>query len=353
MDYDQPVRETVESPTENDLPIPPAGVHPVVDILRGRLVSGSRPGNRQDPYRVALAIEGGSMRSVVSAGMASGLAQLGLRDTFDDVFGSSAGALIGAYFIAGQGAIAPSIYFQDLSNKHFADIRRLLRRRPVMNLDFLFDVIERTKPLDWQAVINSPIRFHSLATSLATGDIVDFTNIDTEERLRAVLRASSVLPVIAGDPFVIDGTGYLDAGLRESFPYRSALRDGCTHVVVLRTRATGGVPSPVSAAQRLVAGRLLGADKQILDLVDARPQRYAAEEEEMFRLRDSSDANTGVFVIEPRDAGSGIDRLSLNRPLIEAAARGGIEATYAALSLPQPQVFEVLQAYPPTKRRAP
>lgn len=42
------------------------------------------------------------MRGCVSAGMIASVVTLGLMDTFDAVYGSSAGSLVGAYAIAGQ-----------------------------------------------------------------------------------------------------------------------------------------------------------------------------------------------------------------------------------------------------------
>ena len=69
--------------------------HPVVQVLLDRARSGSKPGARTDPHRVALVIEGGAMRGVVSGGMVTGLEALGLRDAFDAVYGSSAGAFGG------------------------------------------------------------------------------------------------------------------------------------------------------------------------------------------------------------------------------------------------------------------
>lgn len=42
------------------------------------------------------------MRGCVSAGMIAAVVTLGLMDTFDAVYGSSAGSLVGAYAIAGQ-----------------------------------------------------------------------------------------------------------------------------------------------------------------------------------------------------------------------------------------------------------
>ena len=63
---------------------------------------GSRAGERRDGMKIALAIEGGGMRGCVAAGMAAAVSELGLIESFDAVYGSSAGSLIGAYMLSGQ-----------------------------------------------------------------------------------------------------------------------------------------------------------------------------------------------------------------------------------------------------------
>lgn len=76
--------------------------HVVARLLYDRVRVGSRPGQRTDGARIGLAIEGGGMRGAVSAGAAAALNLLGLSDAFDAVYGSSAGALIAAFFISRQ-----------------------------------------------------------------------------------------------------------------------------------------------------------------------------------------------------------------------------------------------------------
>ena len=75
--------------------------HPVAEVLLERLGAGSQPGVRRDGHRVALVLEGGGMRGVVSAGMTAALERYGLTPCFDLVVGSSAGAINGAALIAG------------------------------------------------------------------------------------------------------------------------------------------------------------------------------------------------------------------------------------------------------------
>ena len=74
--------------------------HAVVQLLAQRFQDpNSFPGDRNDPYQLALCLEGGGMRGAVSAGMAAAIASLGLTNCFDSVYGSSAGSVIGAYMV--------------------------------------------------------------------------------------------------------------------------------------------------------------------------------------------------------------------------------------------------------------
>ena len=87
-------------------PDSPEIIHPAVKILherrrRNSQISSVSP-RPDDGFKVALSIEGGGMRGCISAGMVGAINYLGLDDAVDVVYGSSAGALIGAYFITKQ-----------------------------------------------------------------------------------------------------------------------------------------------------------------------------------------------------------------------------------------------------------
>ena len=43
--------------------------HPALQLLRSRVMEGSRPGARRDPFKLGLVVEGGGMRGCVSGGM--------------------------------------------------------------------------------------------------------------------------------------------------------------------------------------------------------------------------------------------------------------------------------------------
>ncbi|KAK4530910.1 hypothetical protein CCYA_CCYA06G1767 [Cyanidiococcus yangmingshanensis] len=252
---------------------------PVLLAMHERRAHGSRPGHRRDPYRIGLVIEGGGMRGSIAAGMCAALGYLGFDDTFDVVFGSSAGAICGAYLISRQLPVyGPSIYFEDIANKRFIDTRALLRAsrtqheaRPVLDLDFLLDeVMVHTKPLDWPkfAQRNELQPLRPVASSLRQAKSVAFRGFTSYTELRECLRASARVPGIAGPLVQIGDDVFADGILFEAIPYRSALADACTHVLVLRTRPIGTrVPRIAGFYERMIAAPELKSFPHIRDYI--------------------------------------------------------------------------------------
>jgi predicted acylesterase/phospholipase RssA len=255
--------------------------HPVICAILRRYAAQSKPSERVDGYKIALAIEGGGMRGCVSAGMTAAMIFLGLQDTIDVVYGSSAGAMIGAYFVSRQ-ADGIQIYYNHLTaaGKRFINRAKLLQvlglprlwsRRgsindqvEVFNLGFLLqDVMGELKGLDWDVFIaNEKLQPLNIVTSSlksfqSTILSADNHNYDDLDGLLRCIRASMSVPGVTGHvmglsnqqptPFSVNPSAissysplnldYLsDAFLVEPIPYRSAGRDNSTHVVVLRTK---------------------------------------------------------------------------------------------------------------------
>lgn len=100
LDENVPLKQIqVDLPVTNSTSVSELLNHQVVQLLAQRFRQDSKPGARNDPYTLALCMEGGGMRGAVSAGMAAAIASLGLTDCFDKVYGSSAGSVIGAYMV--------------------------------------------------------------------------------------------------------------------------------------------------------------------------------------------------------------------------------------------------------------
>lgn len=328
-------------------------VHPVVRAMQERVRSHSKPGGRRDGYKIALCIEGGGMSGCVAAGMVSALYDLGIHDAIDVVYGSSAGALVGAYLISGERHSGPEIYYNELSGKkgreRFIDKQVLLRfmglgalqmhnnlwnfirgrkRSSLFNLKFLLhNVVSKVKPMNWEvfwhkqandlqplklvcsgmcteeAVVlsaenNNFLCFQSFLTCLEAALNVpgvseqDFVRLKGERIGRGNVASTwwrdpvgeLSIDLVTGAESVQGGTEpinmishaaagksadmkhrptvsfgsepLVDALVFEPIPYRSAVRDNCTHILVLRTTPDGvSITKRMSLAQKLIVNR--------------------------------------------------------------------------------------------------
>jgi predicted patatin/cPLA2 family phospholipase len=347
----------------------PAAPHEVLRALAARRRTGSRPGARDDGLRIALVIEGGAMRGVISAGMALALDELSLVPAFDAVYGASAGAITGAWLLSrpeGLRGWAEPAYAKTL-------IRRtaLLRGRPVADVRALIeDLYQTTFPMDFAAVLASPVEFHPLATDAATGQSTDLHPFcGTPADLRLALRASAALPLLAGPPVQFDGRRFYDAGLSESVHYRTALAQGATHVLVLRSRR-GPIAAPEDGrgparSARVIArtalrretpalraaflgraARLAADDRRLAEYQSApppeppsAPQPSAPQPSAPLgaappaaSVTPASGVSAAVFSIRPPAGSPAVSRLATDGRLLQAAFESGRAATHAAFA---------------------
>jgi predicted patatin/cPLA2 family phospholipase len=212
-------------------------VREILQVIEERVRTGSKPGHRADGYRVALSIEGGGMRGTVSAGMALTLHELGLVCAFDAVYGSSAGAITGAWLLSTEPEKLRGWADPDYA-RTLIRWSAVFRGRPVVDVRTLVeDVYQRDFPMDFDSVLGSPVEYHPLGTDAETGEATDLRPlIDTPADLRLALRASASLPFLAGPPVELRGRRFYDAGIAESVPFRTPRAQGATHVLVLRSR---------------------------------------------------------------------------------------------------------------------
>jgi predicted patatin/cPLA2 family phospholipase len=303
-------------------PAPPAS-HPVLDLVHERHERGSAPGERRDPHRVALAIEGGGMRGVVSAGMAAALEGSGLTRCFDLVVGSSAGAINGAALLAGVARHGAATYSGPLASRAFVNPARVLRGGPVIDVDY---ALTYTSPdLDaarHERVLENPIALHCVAVSVETAQPVAFTGMRTKRELWDALLASSRMPWAGGPPVEIDGGRYIDGGIGSAIPVVEALAAGATHVLALQTRPHG-VPrkSASRVADRLIARHLAKLNPALVDLYRDRVASYERVVEDI--ARRSHDAGAGpphVLGVRPPAGTPVVGQLERQPSVLAAAA---------------------------------
>jgi predicted patatin/cPLA2 family phospholipase len=250
--------------------------HPVLDVLHARLRNGSTPGARTDPHLVAVVLEGGGMRGVVSAGMTAALERLGLTRCFDVVVGSSAGALNAAALLGGVARPAARMYHTVLASRQFVNPVRLLFGRPALDVRFVLEHADEDLDAErHQRTISSPIGFHCVALDVDSTKLVEFSGMRTKDELWNVLLATTRMPWVGGAPVPISGRRYIDGALTCPIPVGNALDAGATHVLVLQTRPYG-VPRSAGSrvGERLIARHLRRLNPALVPLWHGRIDAY-------------------------------------------------------------------------------
>lgn len=270
------------------------------------------------------------MRGVISAGMLSALEELGMDGVFDAVYGSSAGAINAAYFLAGQARLGTSIYYEDINNRRFINLGRAAIGRPIVDIGFLLDeVTVHRKRLDVDRVLASPTPLSVLATDVATGQRATLNGFRDGRRLRDALRAGATMPVMAGPPREYDGRSYLDASLSEPIPVPTAEADGHTHVLALLTRSATRRPKPSLLDRYFVEPRLRRLSPDLATRYLGRNEPYAALAEQM--ARGTGPAGRAA-VLPLRVPDLHISRLERRPDVLKAGAHRGRQVVIDALS---------------------
>jgi predicted patatin/cPLA2 family phospholipase len=318
---------------------------PVLRVILERVRDGSTPRAREDDHVVCLAVEGGGMRGAVSAGMCVLLEAAGVVPAFDRVYGVSAGALNGWATAVGQAALSAT-HYQDAAHRRVINRMGLIRRRPLIDLELLFDdVIAARKPLSFERLASGP-EFRALATSLETLTLRVLQDFDDGAEVLQAVRASASLPRFAGAPPVFRGERLTDGGFLEPIPYETALAEGATHVLVLRSRPAGyRTPAVVERAERLA----LRDDPRLFELAGARRGLYNRQADALERGRAGGGGafvhqatvadRTGLIGRLESDAGRVVEALRLG-----ASAMAAILLTDAIDLCWQPVVYRAVPA---------
>jgi predicted patatin/cPLA2 family phospholipase len=327
--------------------------HPVVQTVLRRREEGSRPGARTDGRRVALVIEGGGMRGAVSAGMATAIEQLGLRDAFDEVHGASAGAFNAAFLLAGQAAYLATLYGYGFGDPRFVSAVRALKGGPVFDMDHVVNhVWTRQRPLRHEELFSTGIELHCTATDAERASIVDLTDLASQADICCALRASGRLPWLAGGPVDFRGMRLLDATLAEAIPVHVA-RATATDLLVLQTRPHGVKHTPLSPlVARLTDRYLRPINPDLVRLRETRSERYDALTAELAAQAADADQAPRVCVIRPAAGAIVVSQMEGRQAVLQTAAADGLRAAWMALTGEDPELIGTLRAYPRGSGRA-
>jgi predicted patatin/cPLA2 family phospholipase len=308
--------------------------HPVLDLLRSRRDAGTGPGDRGDGHRVVLVVEGGGSRATYSSGMVLALEQLGLTRCFDAVYGASAGSISGSWLVGGSAAECCAGWWQPGLMERVTNIRRGLRGRPVVDVEYLIETVgEEMVPLDWQAVLDAEVALHPVATDVESGEAVDLhPTITDKASLQMALRASACVPLLAGLPIEIGGRHYVDAAVAEPLPFHTALAQGATHALVLRTRRADQEAVDATRLERALVVRLGAARVPgLVQVLGSRLEHRRADDEFLARQTTHPDPEgPHLFEIRPPERADTVNPFETDPDRLRRAVMIGRGALMAA-----------------------
>jgi predicted patatin/cPLA2 family phospholipase len=184
--------------------------------------------------RVALVVEGGAMRGIFAAGVLDTFLEQAFRP-FDLAIGVSVGASNVLSYLANQHGRTRRNFLDQMSRREFIDPWRGLRGGHCLDLDWLWEAIEREDPLDRRAAAASGIEYALVATCARTG-APRYLSPDAEDMLDAI-KASCAFPVLYRKTVRYGDDHFVDGGLSDPLPVREAYRRGARTIVVVRSRA--------------------------------------------------------------------------------------------------------------------
>ncbi len=190
------------------------------------------------------------MRGMFSAGVLDVLLEQRF-DPFDLVIGTSAGACNLASHVAGQHGRNQRCYRDLMTRRDFIDMRRAFppRRGHILDLDWLWDELARTEPLDIDAILRTGKQFIAVATSVQNGEPVYVQ--PSKENFFDALKASCALPWLYRGPAHVNGQQLVDGGLSDPFAAAEAYKRGARAIMVVRSRPATFTKKPSMAARGL------------------------------------------------------------------------------------------------------
>lgn len=297
-------------------------LHPVIAELQRR-INGKTP-----KLKLALSIEGGGMRSVISAGMMYALEKHDIGPQyFDAVFGASGGSFNAAYYITGQSEDAMKGYWEN-TGKDLINFRRIWRGEYPIKMDHMLQEMVYSKPINFDKVLASK-KLRPLATDISTGKAVAFEPAISQQELLLQLKAGSVVPIFVGKPVNINNKAYVDAGVAERIPFETPISLGYDAVLILSTQSLTALPDKLH--KRTVQSILrYGTSKfstELAKLVLEDSKQKLEKAEKLLRMSELPTKSPYALAICPDIKSKLISNTELNVDVVKVAAQFGYKAT--------------------------
>ena len=241
----------------------------------------------------AVILEGGANRGVFTAGALDFLMEQ--EYYIPHVIGVSAGACNALDYVSRQiGRTRDCMIVTDEKNRYVnKNIKTIVEKKALLDMDMVFERYPyEIFPFDFDTYFASPQTCELVVTNCETGRAEYLDDRENKERLLAIGRASSSMPIAC--PMVeIDGNEYVDGGVADSIPLHHAIEQGCTKMVVILSNPRNFVKKP--EAHRPLYKHMLHKYPKTIQSIDNRHINYQAS----INLASRLEKEGYVFIFAP------------------------------------------------------
>lgn len=267
---------------------------------------------------VALILEGGGMRTAVSAGLVTALMEMGIQ--FPYVTAVSAGATLASSVLSDEPDRLKRSLVDLAAEPEFGGIHHFLRGRGYFNAHYIYEETSlpgQALPFNYDRFLANRADFAIGAFRRDDGGMTWWHRKDVHSvrDMARYVRASSSLPLLM-PPTWIGGVCYLDGGLGESIPLSPAVEAGYRRFLIVRSqpRSYRKTLSPKVELMKPALRRYPHLKQALL----TRPMRYNAQLAAIDELEKSGFA----YVLAPREMP--ISRGELNAEALTNAYYAGL-----------------------------
>ncbi|PIT64683.1 patatin family protein [Snodgrassella alvi] len=272
--------------------------------------------------QTALVVEGGGMRAAFSSGVTDAFLQADFNP-FSLLVGVSSGASTIASYLAGQEGRNLDILLDQSCRPEFISWSRFIRGGDLMDIDWLWQVVQQENPLDCERMFARQRDFRVVLSNAVSGE-PEYAVAQPDSFLD-VLRASSSIPFMIRKPVAIGGGFYFDGGVADALPVQWTLsQPGIGCVIVIRTRAHNYVKKG-SLGDSLLARRL-----PVSGFAQALRQRVKHYNTTLTWMRQPENCRY-IIEINPPDDGKMAGRLCRDAGRLRYSYAAGLECGRALL----------------------
>ena len=182
----------------------------------------------------ALVIQGGSLRSIFTAGVLDSFIAAKF-DPFDIYIGVSGGSMCMSYYLTQQYKATYDILSNIFSDPKFISLKQLFATEGYVNLQYLEEYAKKRNPLNLEKANEKANNgcVEVVATNMEDGEPVYIRpNLNTWHQ---AMRASSTLPFLTKGYCMFNDMKLMDGGWSDPIPVKRAVELGAEKIVVIRT----------------------------------------------------------------------------------------------------------------------